>query len=88
MSRIQLNTKTITIPKLSYVLYNSTAPQTHNLHKKYIIEVTSAGDRWVSLQTQQPAIKKPIYQVTTEHPVTVCSCINSLNSKTSVHIKM
>lgn len=34
MSRIQLNTKTITIPKLSYVLYNSTAPQNHNLHKK------------------------------------------------------
>lgn len=55
------------MPNLSY-LYGSTAYQTHNLHKKYIIHVTSAGDRWELVF---------MYQVATQHPVTVCSCIKN-----------
>lgn len=67
---------------------NGEAHQTHNLHKKYMTWVTSTQDRWVSLQTQQPAIKNPLYQVTTQHPVTRCAPVSrGLRSETSVHMK-
>lgn len=42
------------MPNLSY-LYSSAAYQTHNLHKKYIIQVTRAGDRWELVFRHQKA---------------------------------